>query len=229
MKFTLSILFSLLFLNSFSQVEEEKKPQITYFGMHISPIMPLNLIQNNTVLESLGDTSFEISTQFGHSFGMEIRHDFNNHFSFQTGINYVRRNFNFKVSADTIADYKMKYVGYEIPALFLAYLRLTRNLYMDNSIGVCFNVYPSDIKNEHVYGFYNHWYQMALLGNVGWDLRTKNNGYFFIGGSYHLQLNDAVYFAYFRDKDFVDEQIRVGMKGSYFAVNFKYFFPIRTN
>ncbi|HBF88106.1 MAG TPA: hypothetical protein DDX39_05640 [Bacteroidales bacterium] len=207
--------------------EEEKKVSKTYFGVHFSPTSPLNLIQKTNVLSEVDGVLYEINSKMGHSFGMEVRHDFNKIFSLQTGLSYVRRNYDFKANLDTLFENRMQFVGYEIPVMMLAYLRLTKHIYMDNSIGFSANFYPTDIATEHVYGFANRWYQFAMNVNVGWDFRTENSGYFFLGASYHLQLNNALYLAFYEDENFVAEKVRLGVKGSYFAINFKYFFPQR--
>lgn len=227
-KILFTILLSIITISAFSQTDEdEKKYGKTYFGVHVSPTTPLNLVQNSKVIEEKNGVLYESNNKMGHSFGMEVRHDFNHIFSFQTGLSYLRRNYDFTANFDTVFQNRMKFVGYEIPVMALAYLRLTKHIYMDNSIGCSVNFYPSDIMTEHVYGLRNRWWQFALNANVGWDYRTEEDGYFFIGASYQLQLNDALYFVFYQENTAVSKQEGIGVKGSYLAINFKYFFPLR--
>ena len=56
--------------------------------------------------------------------------------------------------------------------------------------GISLDMYPTNIVTQDSF-FVNHtrrkgWVRPAIDGNVGFELRTKDKGYFYIGGSIHF-------------------------------------------
>jgi hypothetical protein len=162
-------------------------------------------------------------------FGMEVKHDFTKHLSFQTGINFIRRNYQASISAyDSSYTRKLHFIGYEVPALALGYVRLARFLYLDGSLGICLNFYPSDISIRHFYGIRRSWLTFSVLTNTGFEIRTKKAGYFYLGTLYQWHFKDMLAVLFYRDNSIGTADARLNADGNYFAVNIKYYFPQNT-
>ena len=82
-------ILSILLISSFSFAQKG----LTSFGLQFKPIVPVSYFNAGPV--SLSDTivKIEIKQKTGYSMGMIIRHNITNLISFETGINYVRRNY----------------------------------------------------------------------------------------------------------------------------------------
>ena len=220
-------LFFLIPLITFSQeIKEEENQAKTLFGFQYSLVYPLNIVQNNDILQQVDSTTLlEINNKRSYMFGMEIRQYFTHIFSLQTGINFIRRNYDNTVTNDSISTSRLQFIGYEIPCMLLAYLRLTKNIYMDNAVGFSANFYPSDVVIPHFYGMRKRWTNIGLLANVGWEFRNTNSGIFYLGMSYQYQFKYMFQTLYFKNDVTGTENSRNNIGGSYFSLNFKYFFP----
>ncbi|OFX44177.1 MAG: hypothetical protein A2046_08125 [Bacteroidetes bacterium GWA2_30_7] len=225
----IAYLFFLTFYSffTFSQVVLEEKNQAkTLFGFQYSIAYPLNIVKNNDIIQQVDSvTLLEIKNKRSYLFGMEIRQYFTHIFSLQTGINFIRRNYDNTITNDSITTSRLQFIGYEIPCMALAYLRLTKNIYMDNAVGFSANFYPSDVAIPHFYGMRKRWVNFGLLANVGWEIRNENLGIFFIGFSYQYQFKHMFDILYFKSDVTGTGNSRNQIGGSYFSLNFKYFFP----
>jgi len=210
--------------------KKEKRKKVlgtqTSFGVQISPIIPTNLLQTNDVLKVTDTSMYSISNLLSYEFGMEIRHSFTKKFSLQSGITFIRRNFDAKAelySQNESAHEKLKLIAYEIPVKLIGFVRLSDNIYMDIAGGLGFEMYPSNIYINHFYGQKTSWIQVAAIMDVGWEYRTRFNGTFHIGINYKLHFTDMMHVIYSNKYgtriDYVD------VSGNYLALNFKYFFP----
>ena len=66
---------------------------LTSFGMQFKPIVPVSYFKAGPINLSDSLVNIDIKQQTGYSMGMIIRHNVTNLISFETGINYVRRNY----------------------------------------------------------------------------------------------------------------------------------------
>ena len=119
---------------------------LTTFGIQFKPIVPVSYFKAGPV--NLGDTivNIEIKQKMGYSMGMIIRHNITNLISFETGINYVRRNYTIAATSkvNTLNDQlEFGFVNYEIPLQALVYVQLSKSLFMNVSSGIGLNAYPS--------------------------------------------------------------------------------------
>ncbi|MBI3503121.1 MAG: hypothetical protein HY063_15145 [Bacteroidetes bacterium] len=216
------LIFSLShFLTCFSQ------ENIFTAGFQYKPIFPSAFFSTATNSVSQNGIDFSISQKFGYCAGMVLRRGITKRFSFETGINYVKRNYSLSITDTTFtgnSDFAI--IGYEIPLQGLIFIQLGKKLYMNSSAGISWDMYPSNVKTADSY--FNHYaarhflFQSSVLANVGYEFRTVKSGYFYIGGSYHLPFS---YF-YLSAIEYTPQKEITHMKlrGNYLTLDFRYFF-----
>jgi hypothetical protein len=128
------------------------------------------------------------------------------------------------------------FVGYEVPILGLIYVQLGERLWMNAAAGVSVDFYPSNVfklvsdsQDSIIYDFEQHtfrkrWVSMGVLANYGFEYRTKDKGYFYIGASYHrpfdaIAVTEATY--YRSNKPVTVEN---DLSGIYLTLDLRYFF-----
>jgi len=186
MRVTILFLFILVPNIGFSQ------KGITNFGLQFKPIVPVSYFNAGPV--SLNDSivDVEIKQKYGYSMGMVIRHNFTNLIAFETGINYVRRNYDMFATSkiNTQNDIlNFGFVSYEIPLQGLIYIQLSKHVYMNVSTGVGLNAYASHVTSQgenlvlSQLSFRGRLIGMSYLANLGFEYRTKEKGNFYLGAS----------------------------------------------
>ncbi|MBN2669321.1 MAG: outer membrane beta-barrel protein [Bacteroidales bacterium] len=251
-KFYSSIILFALTLNLYSQ----KRPKLgsehdvdtkNLFGLSISPVLAGNTLENNNYNFQSDTIAYSITHKISYSFGAEIRHYFTYRFALNSGIYYTKRNIQADFSSqhspgyykpDTAYTENLKFVAFEIPLVASGYVRLGKDVYMSINGGFNLNFYPSDIKSGYVgmqrlpvkiFGkdYINiNFFQLGFTAGIGWEYRTKDDGYFYIGTTYQTRIRDMAYLMFY-------EQDPVGgnkgdfftsVSGSYLSINFKYYF-----
>jgi hypothetical protein len=213
---------------------------VTTFGIQIKPVLPLDFFDPLTTVERPHLQGF-VELKGGFAFGMNIRVGLTNTFSLETGIGQITRNYAFGLANDTsgyVDSDQVRYVGYEIPLSALVYIRLGERTYMNTSLGVSLDMYPSDVQRDleegRIYIFRNSWLQTGLLGNLGVEYRTERSGIFYLGATYHRPFNTmatAQLTYYDRRSSFFPYDMLVELDGSYLTVDLRYYFhedPDRT-
>jgi hypothetical protein len=107
---------------------------------------------------------------------------------------------------------------------------------MNASGGVSFDTYPSNAfsTNDAVVDtlvldieqrtFRRSWVQMAVLANYGFEYRTKDKGYWYLGASYHRPFSDMATTEVTYLRNTVPEVVLADLSGSYLTVDLRYFF-----
>ena len=235
-KLLLSFVFCFIVLGAYSQ------HRVTTFGIQVKPIIPSTLLGTG-LQESVGETNtYEMQQRVGYSFGGVMRKGFTPWLSIETGISYVRRNFEARainVSPVLSDTSRFRIIGYEIPVSGLVFVRLSRNVFMDGALGLALDMFPSDVqsngKNSVFYqrSFRNSWstskevmpwLNLGLMANVGFEYRTKSSGYFYVGGSYHLPFKSSYNSFFIYDYNGVVEEGFMQLSGNYLTLDLKYFF-----
>lgn len=219
--------FILIGLSGISQ-----KDIITY-GIQIKPIIPASYFTGESIqFDSTQTFNNTISNKTGYSFGMVVRRGFTNTIALEYGINYVRRNFNVYLNeGENELDYAdFGYVSYEIPVQGLFYAKLSDEMYINGSGGLSLNFFASDVESDGInqlirhYSLKERYVDLAILSNLGFEYRTKENGYFYIGSSFHLPFNHiANTFVRFDDGK-TNHLFEHKIRGSYLTLDFRYFF-----
>ena len=230
-KFLLSGLLLLCTHFTIGQIEKGE----TIFGIQVKGLIPTSVLNASEQTIRNDSIAFTMSSASGLSVGGVLRHNFTKMFTIETGIHYVSRryNFNFKHNIQQIDDNSnVNLISYEVPVQWLLYIRLGEKFYMNAIFGVSFDFYPSDVTNTRENYAYimvrKSWINLALIASVGFEYRTKDAGYFYIGGSLHYPLSDigTLRVSYFPDPsntaDFVNLDQKVS--GTYLSVDVRYFF-----
>lgn len=205
---------------------------VTTFGIQVRPIIPTQIFNSGFAAYSDEEWKIDIGPKFGMNFGMVVRHGFSKMWSLETGINFNTRNFSVDASFnDTVftdTDYKM--ISYEIPVKALVYIRMTEQWFVNTAFGLSANMYPSNIFTADTY--FDHftartnWIQGAIIGNVGFEYRTKEKGYFYIGGTLHRPFSPIARsrITFHRLPSTTDGEAILDLTGNYFTVDLRYFF-----
>ena len=80
-----------------------------------------------------------------------MRRGLNKTFSFETGINYIDRNYrlitsNQTIKLDDFTDFSLR--SYEIPYQILTNVQISSNIYLNVAFGVSHNIFASDVYSE---------------------------------------------------------------------------------
>ncbi|MEQ8910636.1 MAG: outer membrane beta-barrel protein [Vicingaceae bacterium] len=209
--------------------------EVTTFGLQFKPILSSDLINTGPQTLREGQIEFTIEPTTGYAFGMVIRKGLNNQFSLETGINYTQRNYKLSITEDSTAfrgESDFRYVIYEIPILALVYIQLGQNTYMNTAFGASFNFLPSDW--ESLGDYYQHfsqrksWVQPSLLANVGFEYRTYDKGYWYLGLSFHRPFSNittaGVAFVTDDLNRLEKEAAFFDIRGNYLTLDLRYFF-----
>ncbi|MBP6697540.1 MAG: hypothetical protein KA175_07970 [Flavobacteriales bacterium] len=204
---------------------------VTTFGIQVKPVIPLEFFDPRVEFQE-GALKGSAELTGGFAFGMLMRFGFTKFLSMEVGINQVRRNYAFSLMNDTAgfeANDRIRYVGYEIPVLLLAYVRLTETLWMNGALGPSVDFYPSDAVREvldaRAYVTRQEWAQLGAVGNIGMELRTRKAGYFYFGATYHRAFGAMARanLTYYSPTG-VPTTIADDLSGSYLTVDLRYFF-----
>ncbi len=224
-------LFLLLIASMLSTVLHAQE-NVTTFGIQYKPIIPTRVFNSGFTALSDDNWNIEIGPKFGHNFGMVIRRGLSKRWSVESGINFVTRNFQVDASYNdtTFTDTDFKLIAYEIPIKGLVYIQLGDRLFLNTALGFSIDMYPSDIVTADVH--FDHftarrnWVQSGLIGNFGVELRTKEKGYFYLGGTLHRPFTElaSTHLTYHRLPNTIDSRVSLNLKGSYFTVDLRYFF-----
>jgi len=102
---------------------------------------------------------------------------------------------------------------------------------MNASAGVSADFFPTDVATEdetlQLHIFRNNWVQGAIIANLGVELRTRKDGYFYIGATYHQPIT-SIAVAQFTYDEFntpdIPVSVRTDLSGTYVTLDFRYFF-----
>ena len=198
----------------------------TIVGVQYKPIFPVGFLGTGT--PEL--VTFDVELKSGYCAGMVIRHNFSELLALESGINYVKRKYNLTISdADFKGKSEFRIIGYEIPVNLLVYIQLGEKLFMNASMGPSLDMFASNVQSydeyfQHV-SFRNHIFQASVLANLGWEWRTEESGYIYLGASYHRPFS----FIYLTKIEYryrgKDESTDQKLLGNYLTLDLRYFFP----
>lgn len=221
-------------LNGFTQKSGEEALQTYTVGFQVRPVFASKFLDAGEISATDRIFTTRLKPSPGYTFGMIIRRSFTKKMSLETGINYFRRNYLMTCVEDSlkytdISDFGM--VTYEIPVQFLVYVRLGKSIYMNNSFGVSFNWFASDVatlgKNKSISqytGLNRTIGNLALLANIGFEWRTEKAGYFYFGGSLHRPFNSIATSYILYDAGPNKYRNTIQLSGSFLTADFRYFF-----
>ena len=207
----------------------------TSFGLQFKPIVPVSYFNAGPI--NLSDTivNIEIKQKLGYSMGMIIRHNITDLISFETGINYVRRNYAIAATSKigTLNDQlEFGFVNYEIPLQALVYVQLSKRIYMNVSSGIGLNAYPSHVisSGENLLleqlSLRGRIIGLSYLANIGFEYKTEEKGNFYLGASLVTPLSPItetkIKYEY---QNATFSEFTAFLNGNYITIDLRYFFP----
>jgi hypothetical protein len=129
----ISLLFIIFPQYTTAQSSKDKKKRLlgtnTYFGLRLSYTIAGNFIQKNDITKQTDSSFYKVTHTSGYLFGAEIRHNFTKFTGIQTGVNFIRRNYDAFATIsytenphDTVFVHKtdtntsgLQFIAYEIP------------------------------------------------------------------------------------------------------------------
>ncbi len=205
--------------------------RVSTVGIQIKPIIPVQFFDAGKQEVNQNNIQFINQPKMGLSFGMVIRKGFTDALSLETGINFLKRNYDLTINdpENSLSETSsFRIVNYEIPVQGLVYVRLGRQMFMNVSGGFSVDIYPTPL---YTYDDYftnavnrNNWAQISLIANIGWEYRTEKSGYFYFGASLHRPFSTMM-------REFVNyngynknEEIIIDLTGNYLTIDIRYFF-----
>ena len=203
----------------------------TTFGLQYKPMIPIKVLNVEDIL--INDEGFDatISPVLGHNFGAIIRWGFTDKIAFESGLSYVRRNFNLDVTLDDSLSGSLQYgvVNYEIPFQGLFYVRLNKRFYMNAATGVSLNFRASDVGNFTDNRKFSQitlvqYINLAYIANIGFEYRSKKSGTFYLGASLSTPFRPLGKTTIYSEDLVNVKKISATLIGNYLSVDLRYFF-----
>ncbi len=229
------IVFVCLFSKAiFSQDKADDNARLFTICFQLRPILPAKFLGTGDAASTGRTLTSIISTKPGYTFGMQMRRGFTSKFAIETGINYIKRNYWMKITNDSMnitdkSDFGI--VSYEIPIQGLIYVRLGKQLFMNNSLGVSINWFASEVASTgkdnrfSQYTYLNRYiFNPALLANVGFEYRTPKSGFYYIGASLHRPFTYNFFTIIKYDNGPYKYTNTVQLSGSFLTIDLRYFF-----
>jgi hypothetical protein len=225
-----SFLFFLLSCFFFGNINAQEK--VITAGIQFKPIFSSKFFNTGPEETTTDNINFKISPGSGYCLGMVIRRGFTNTISMETGINYVKRNYDMSiVDADSSfqVDSDFGIVGYEIPLQGLVFIQLSDEIFMDVAMGFSFDFYPSDIATSGTNFVHssvrNSWFSPSLIANLGWEYRTEKSGYIYLGASYHRPFSYTyLSIIQYQNREKPYPEGKMELNGNYLTFDIRYFF-----
>lgn len=212
---------------------------VTTLGIQVKPMVPSQYFGTGTDNLELGLLKVNFEPNFGLNFGMVVRRGFTKNWSVESGICIVQRNYTMRFDHPNLLkdqDMKFRYICYEIPMQAMVFVKLTDRVFMNASAGFSADLYPSNVESSSYlfedtlrFDFYQktykrRWIQLALLANYGFEWRTPDKGYFYLGASYHRPFQSIGTTRVIFELNSVPVRDQVSLGGNYLTADFRYFF-----
>jgi hypothetical protein len=204
--------------------------RVLTIGLQFRPIIPITFINSDPgTLEGNG-FNYSITPKFGYSGGLNVRYGLTKRVSLETGLGFVQRNYGLRMQADSVVtDTSFRIIGYELPVLALVFIPLAKRFYMNAAAGVQITAYPSNVQTGDT-TFQSFSARTSIINggalfNLGWEYRTENVGYFYLGATYHLPFK-YIYDIGVKLRQQATDQFALGkLNGSYLTLDVRYLFP----
>lgn len=230
--------FTVCFLLICAANHAQKIPPKFSFGVEFRSLQNFGILNADSVVLTELNNEFRGVYRFsnGIGFGGILRIKLTDFWNVETGINYARQRYQLEF-ADLITgqtdESELDVVTYELPAKGLVYIQLGEQLFANVALGVSLNFVASNVEVFGLDGTYSFGalqervFNGAVLGGVGVEFRSEEDGYFYVGGSFHQPFSALMtaQVTYQRDRIPPGFTARDVIAGSYFGVDLRYFFP----
>jgi hypothetical protein len=209
------------------------------FGIQYKPIIPNRYIgEYEQSFDSLPLYHATSKQSFGNSLGMIVRYYFTDKVALETGINFTKRTFNLTYEvADSgfIATNKVGLINYQTPVKGLFFIQLSDEIYMNASMGLNFDFFPTKVGTYNVVninnqfgliGYKTSWVQLGANANFGFEYRTRKKGTFYLGATYNQPFKDIMIFNMYWNYSSVQTNVLRNINGSFLTLDLRYYLPI---
>lgn len=200
------------------------------FGVQLKPIVPNDIFRIRGESATEEGVEFQLDPLVGYKAGAIIRFGIHRRFTMETGINYVRRPYLASASDTSGAEEgRMRVIAYDIPIAATYYVRLSEHLYLSTSAGLHLHFLPSNLfvrqGDMSITAARRNWFAPAASARTGFEYRTRNSGYFFVGPEYRFFFQ-SLYITeieYRRSQSSTVRQ-RFTLDGAFFGIILRYTF-----
>ncbi len=217
----------------------QAQENVTTLGIQFKPMVPSKFFGTGAQSASSENLTVINDPEFGMNLGMVVRRGLTKNWSLETGITFIQRNYKlsfFHPLLNETTEMNYRFIGYEVPLQAMVYVRLSEQLYMNASAGGSIDVYPTDIesfaddrRDTLRFDFYQNtfrrnWVQFSVLANYGFEWRTKEDGYFYLGASFHRPFTEIATTVAQLQINTDPTTVSYNLNGSYLTFDFRYFF-----
>lgn len=218
-------------------VEQVSAQKGWILGVQYRPLIPNTLSVRDYDDFEGSKLNGSVTPSLGNSFGMVIRYNFTKNIALETAVNLIQRKHRITLQTNdgTANDESVFGIrSYELPIEGLYYVRLADRFYMNIMSGISFNFFPSDVQSigdNDVFeqlSLRREWVQLSLLANVGFEYRTDENGYLYLGASFHRPFN-VLYRTYIYERLGLSPDASTTLRGTFTSIDIRYFFPLNSD
>ena len=235
LKFILLIALSFWFNIVMSQSKNSDKQ----FGINTGAIIPINYFGAGPLELESNNSKITLSTKIGYHFGMMIKTNYSKKFSIESGINFLRRNFDLSGSSDVTGDEDnadFGYISYGFPTKAIVYIQLSDKSFLNTSLGASLDFYASAVnskgENDFIFQYSERakWINGSILADLGVEWRV-DYGAFFLGAGVNIPITTIAVTNlkfHYDESDYnnkIDSYDPIFLRGNFFNLKIKYFFP----
>jgi len=208
------------------------------FGLHLEPIVPSKMFRIQTEDIIRDDVSFSIIPKTGYLLGAHLSLNISKRFTIESGINLIKRQIEMTATEEN-TPISMSYGihNFEIPLASTLYVRLSERIYMGHTAGISFQMLPSHLgsrvnwvdssnvisKFEQI-SYRRSWLVPTFKGGIGFEFRTEEDGYFYVGAMYHLFTKMYTTQITYKTST-INELFLIQPQSDFFGILFRYSFP----
>ena len=220
----------ILLLACFGLGTANAQKRVLTVGLQFRPIIPITFINSDNQTQVGDGFDYSISPKFGYSAGINIRYGLTERISIETGLGFVQRNYGINMTTELYQkDTSFRIIGYELPLMALVFIPLSKKFYMNAAVGIQVTAYPSNVQTgDTAFTSFSSRTSMINGGgiaNLGWEYRTENTGYIYLGATYHLPFKYIYDTGVKRVNQGTDAFVFGKLNGSYLTLDIRYLFP----
>lgn len=209
------------------------------FGIHIEPVIPSRMFRIQTEDIIKDQVTFSIIPKTGYLFGTHLSVNVSRRFTIESGINLIKRSIDIQATEQNLSSNTLGFNihNFEIPLASTFYVRLTNKLYMGQTVGFSFQMLPSHLTSKMNWpdssgtvarfeqlSIRRNWLVPSFKGSVGFEYRTDENGFIYLGAVYHLFTKLYTTQITYKTST-IDEIFDVKPQSDFFGIMLRYSFP----
>ncbi len=202
-------------------------------GFVFRPMLVNSYISGGSDDQIDDQVKYSAKQRWGYSFGMVVCKGITKALAFESGINYVQRNYTINIDSlenDYSNDLNFRAISFGIPFKLLVLLRASEYSYFSGGLGVNLDLYPSDVGTDsdqwQTETVRKSWIQGSMLADVGWEYRTMSSGFFYVGLSLQLPFVPP-FLSKIGLVNSIYTETSMDLGGTFLALSLRYYFPMR--